>query len=231
METRKLTPGPLSSLPEAHIVPSRAGVVQGETITFAAMVSGPGPFTFQWNYFGSPLMGETAATLTLKSVQSGQRGGHGRVTAKAGRPQPGSHLVVLLPPSIVSIAQTNTVAEGRRWLRFTASASGDLPLSYQWQFNGAPLPGATNQFLELGPISSSEAGRYTLVVTNAYGVSTSEPYILSTKAAFSPEEWQWSHDPQGNDLTERLGKDAAWSSDDGTLTNGIDKPTDNDSAI
>ena len=49
---------------------------------------------------------------------------------------------------------------------FTVAASGTEPLSYQWQFNGADLAGATSTMLSLTNIALAQAGSYVALVTN-----------------------------------------------------------------
>jgi hypothetical protein len=62
---------------------------------------------------------------------------------------------------------------------FSVSASGAPPLSYQWYFGTNALAGATNQHLALDNIQASQAGTYTVTVTNAQGAATSQPVTLS----------------------------------------------------
>jgi len=54
------------------------------------------------------------------------------------------------------------------------------PLSYQWQTNGAALPGATNQTLVLTNLQISNAGAYSVIVMNSYGSVTSAPPAILT---------------------------------------------------
>jgi alpha-tubulin suppressor-like RCC1 family protein len=62
---------------------------------------------------------------------------------------------------------------------FYAQATGVRPMGYQWYFNGAALSGATDAWLTRLAVSTSEGGIYTLVVSNALGVVTSTPAMLS----------------------------------------------------
>ena len=58
------------------------------------------------------------------------------------------------------------------------------PLSYQWQSNGVPILGATNQTLTLTNLQSSFAAGYTVVVSNPCGsVTSSPPATLTINAA------------------------------------------------
>ena len=71
---RKYVQTPLPSQPVALVEPSRAQVVQGSNVTFSAVVSGPGPFTYQWKRFGFRLPGQTWSTLSITNAQLAQQG-------------------------------------------------------------------------------------------------------------------------------------------------------------
>src|ERR1035441_3545845 len=55
---------------------------------------------------------------------------------------------------------------------FTVAAQGSSPLNYQWQFNGAPIPGAADSALSLAGLQPTNAGSYNVIVTNNYGEVT-----------------------------------------------------------
>src|SRR5581483_1727315 len=52
---------------------------------------------------------------------------------------------------------------------FSVSATGALPLSYQWRFNGATISGATFPTLNLSGVTTNQAGAYSVRITNAFG--------------------------------------------------------------
>jgi uncharacterized protein (TIGR02597 family) len=56
---------------------------------------------------------------------------------------------------------------------FNALASGTIPLSYQWQFNGGNISTATNSVLTKATVSAADAGNYAVVVSNSVGGVTS----------------------------------------------------------
>lgn len=74
------------------------------------------------------------------------------------------------PSTIETTPGTNPV--------FSVVAAGTLPLSYQWNFNGAPIAGANSSTLGLTNVQVAQAGVYTVTVTNAYGTVTSAPAVL-----------------------------------------------------
>src|SRR6266404_5490359 len=56
---------------------------------------------------------------------------------------------------------------------FSVTATGALPLSYQWRKSSSNLGGATNDTLILPNVQSSDQAIYAVVVTNSEGSVTS----------------------------------------------------------
>jgi len=67
---------------------------------------------------------------------------------------------------------------------FRAAATGSAPLSYQWRFNGADLPGATNAVFESEDVRFEDAGAYSVMVRNAVGTATSPGMTLNVLPLF-----------------------------------------------
>jgi pectin methylesterase-like acyl-CoA thioesterase len=82
--------------------------------------------------------------------------------------------IVLSPPASVA-AIKGQAAE----LSVTVAA---IPVAtYQWFRNGAPLSGATGKTLTFAEARASDAGVYTVKVTNGSGTATSRPATLTVK--------------------------------------------------
>ena len=62
---------------------------------------------------------------------------------------------------------------------FTATATGLVPLSYQWRREGTNLTGATSASLTLPNVQPSASGQYDVVVTNVLGSTNSIPATLT----------------------------------------------------
>jgi alpha-tubulin suppressor-like RCC1 family protein len=81
----------------------------------------------------------------------------------------------LTPPVILEQPQSLSIVVGAT-ATFSVTATGDeplYPLSYQWWFNGASISNATAPELVLASAQFTDAGGYTVTVTNATGATTS----------------------------------------------------------
>ncbi len=91
------------------------------------------------------------------------------------------HLAVFPPegaPRIALQPRSQQVGLGIKVV-FTAEALGQGPLSFQWQFNGTNIPGATTSTLTVANARVSDSGDYTLVATNSLGLVNSRAATLT----------------------------------------------------
>lgn len=87
---------------------------------------------------------------------------------------------VLAEPEITNIVSQTSGAD----ITFQVMATGGL-LSYQWLWQGVPIPGATSSTLHFtDAFNTANAGYYSVVVTNFLGTNVSAPTaLLFTKPA------------------------------------------------
>lgn len=92
-------------------------------------------------------------------------------------PTPGGGVPAGDPPVITTQPQASAgLVSGTATLSVTAS--GTPPLHYQWRFQGANLPGATNATLVLGNLQLEQAGNYAVSVFNQFGSADSSNATL-----------------------------------------------------
>jgi len=111
---------------------------------------------------------------------------------------------------------------------FDVLAGGTAPLKYQWRRNGNPMNGATNSSYMINNTHLSDAGNYTVVVTNASGSITSNPALLTVNPPAAPTlslpsqtpgVFQFSFTPAVGLTNFVLTNSDVGSSSWGTLTN------------
>ena len=115
-----------------------------------------------------------------------------------------SILTTPLSPLLTSQPQSQSVAQGGA-ATFSVVAAGAPPLVYQWLHNGAPVAGGTGPTLELASVQPSDAGAYSVRVSNASGSVTSDPALLSVLGK-SGLMARWSFDESGGMIAhDQLG--------------------------
>jgi len=119
--------------------------------------------------------------LVLKNVTTNNAGYYqviitdstGSVTSSAV-----AYLNVVFPPAITSQPAGQAASIGGS-ASFSVTATGTATLAYQWRFNGTNLLGQTATNLNLANLQITNAGNYSVVVTNNYGSVTSSVALLS----------------------------------------------------
>ena len=81
-------------------------------------------------------------------------------------------------PPAVTVSQNGSLVAAGTAATFTAAATGSGPLSYQWQFNNAPIAGATNSTYNIALVRATNSGSYVVVVSSPTGTVTSAPPAL-----------------------------------------------------
>lgn len=84
-----------------------------------------------------------------------------------------------IPPSVWWPGPTNRILTAGRTVMFVPIVNGSRPMNFQWFYNGAPLSGQTNRWLELPFLTEQRSGSYYFTVTNRYGSAVSREMTLS----------------------------------------------------
>jgi hypothetical protein len=166
--------------PSITTQPLSQALTAGQDTSFSVVANGSAPFSYQWNFNGSAISGATDASLALTNVQTTDAGCYTAVVTNPGGSITSevATLTVNIPPGITAQPQSLTVTQGQI-TSFSVVASGTAPLSYQWSLNGAALSDATSSTLTLNNVQTTDAGNYTVVVTNVAGSLTSAVATLT----------------------------------------------------
>lgn len=183
--TGTVTVGPNSGgwlAPQISGDPVSQTVIAGGGATFSVVASG-GTLTYQWSKEGWPISGAVDAVLNLPAVSPADAGSYralvrnqGGATASAA-----ATLTVLIPVTVTTQPVSQTVLAGTT-VQFNVPATGSTPLTFQWSKNGAPINGATGNFLRLSNVSLNAAGEYRVRVTNPAGGVDSDVAVLIVQA-------------------------------------------------
>lgn len=152
------------------------------------IASGTDPITYQWQLNGNNISGATASALLITSANAANAGVYTCIiTNSAGTVTTSpSTLVVSNPPVITaSPVAAQSVAAGTT-VNLSVSVSDPTSVTYQWQFNGVNIFGASSPNLILNSVTAANAGSYVCVVSNLVGVTTSTPSVLNITSLGSP---------------------------------------------
>ena len=149
----------LTGLPSGLSINSATGVVAGTPAT-------AGTYTLAasaGNALGTGA--STAITLTVANPVSGGGG----LTAP----------LILVAPQ----PQSSTVGSTAQ---FSVTAVGSGTLNDQWSLNNAPIAGANASTLSVAAVAGTDAGSYTVTVTNSVGATVSAPVSLTILSLVVP---------------------------------------------
>lgn len=163
--------------PSITTPPQDQTVQTGQNATFAVTAIGTAPLSYQWYFNTNTLLaGATASSLTLTNAGTNNAGGYSVVVANSAGSVTSSVARLTItnfssPPFITGQPQNQTAAVGQT-VSFTVSAAGTAPLVYRWYFN-TNTPVGTNATLTLNNITTNNAGKYSVIITNSLGTTNS----------------------------------------------------------
>ena len=182
--------------------PADQTVAEGQTATFTVEATGLEPLSYQWRTDGVDIPGATSSSYTTPAVGPTDHGArfdcvvtdaNGITTSEAAM-----LTVVTVMPMITSHPVNQTVAEGET-ATFTLEVTGVEPLSYQWQRNGADIPGATGPSYATPPVTLADSlARFRCIVTNVNGSAMSDTVTL----VVVPPVPEITAQPAGQRITE-----------------------------
>ena len=153
------------------------------TVTFNVSARGTAPLVFQWRFKGTMIGSARTNSYSIANIQSSDAGAYDVVVGDFSGSVTSAVAILtvtggVVPPMITTEPTSQTVFQNSS-ATFNVAASGTMPLTYQWQFNGTNLPGATDTAFTRTNAQRADAGNYSVMVTNSAGSATSGPVTLT----------------------------------------------------
>jgi sugar lactone lactonase YvrE len=160
-------------------------VNSGQSAVFYTVAVGT---SYQWQFNSLNIAGATTSSYSIASVDPTNAGNYAcLITGTNGTlVTTNAVLNVTGPPSIVAQPASLTVTQNQS-ATFSVTASGTGPLSFQWQLNSAPISGATATSYTVTNSVATNAGWYSVTVTNSFGSITSS---LATLSVLLPAQFE-----------------------------------------
>jgi len=188
--TVNVTGGSTGTAPSITAQPASTSVTAGGSASFSVAATGSPAPAYQWQKGGTDITGATSATLSLTNVQNTDAGTYDVVVSNSSGSVTSASATltvnaVATAPAITSQPAAMTVTAGGS-ASFTVTATGSPAPTYQWQKGGAAIGGASSASLSLTNVQSSDAGTYSVVVSNSAGSVTSASATLTVNPATAP---------------------------------------------
>jgi len=162
--------------------PASQMVTAGQTATFTVTASGTAPLTYKWQKNGTNV-GTNSASYTTPATTAADDNTIIRVTvsntAGSMTSSPATLRVTAAPvaPAITTQPAGLTVTAGQA-ATFNVVASGTMPLSYEWQKNGANVGTNSSTFSIPSTTTADDKAQILVKVSNAAGSITSGTVTL-----------------------------------------------------
>lgn len=166
--------------PSITTQPQSQTVTGGDSVTFTAAANGDTPLSFQWRKNGANIPFATATSYTISSTSANDAGSYSAVVTNIAGSATSANaiLTVNTAPAVTGQPQSQTQTIGSSAV-FSVSATGAAPLYYQWRFNGTLIAGATASTYTRSGVTTSDAGSYSVVVSNFLADATSSDATLT----------------------------------------------------
>ncbi|MBM3844732.1 MAG: hypothetical protein FJ405_00405 [Verrucomicrobia bacterium] len=184
----RLTGVPIST-PSILLQPGDVIVARGASASFETEVRGAEPLSYQWFLNGLiPILGANGPDLVLQNVQPADEGSYSLLVTNAfGEVRSRSAILTVVRPPLITLQPSSQTADEGGIAEFSVAAQGTPPLAYQWLYDGNnPISNATNPVLRLLNLRVSDAGSYSVRITNLAGSTLSQSASLSVASTAQP---------------------------------------------
>jgi pectate lyase len=171
--------------PSITTQPTNFTVTASGSAAFTVTAAGSATLRYQWFFnTNTALVNATNATFSLNPVNATNGGTYSVIVTNAVGSVTSSFVVLTVvgPPVITAQPQSQSVTVSND-APFTVTAAGTAPLAYQWLFNTNTLVGGNSNSYTRINAQATNAGTYSVIITNNYGAVTSAFATLTVNTA------------------------------------------------
>ncbi len=173
----------IESAPTIFEHPQSQAVCVGESVTFNVTTdeTNLSHMSYQWRKDGEDIPDATDDSFSIDAAAPEDGGVYDVVVSNPCDSVISDPATLTVgPPLISEHPQSQIACVDDESLTFSVTVSGAEPLSYQWYKKGdGPIDGATEGSYTIDQVGMDDAGGYRVVVTNACGLASSHPALLT----------------------------------------------------
>ena len=178
----------VTTKPAITTQPAAQTVISGQTAKFTVEAAGTPTLRYQWKKGGTNIEGATGSSYTTPATELANSGAEYSVEVSNDVGTVTSEVVILtvtMGPVITKEPVSLPVNPGAT-ATFSVVADGTPAPTYQWQKNGANIPGATsNTYTTPATTASDNDAVFKVVVSNSAGTATSKEAVLTVNVPAS----------------------------------------------
>ena len=172
----------LNDKPAILTQPQSVTVPAGSSFGLTVIATGsPSNLAYQWRRNGTAINNATGSDFVFLDCTNTSAGSYTVVITNVAGSVTSSVAVVTITNSLPVITTQpidQNVNVGAN-ATFLVTAAGSQPRSYQWRLNGANIAGATSSFYRRSSVQTTNAGSYSVIITNSFGSVTSAVAVLT----------------------------------------------------
>jgi cyclophilin family peptidyl-prolyl cis-trans isomerase len=159
--------------------PLSATVRAGTNYTLQATAVATNPISYLWRKDGAPVAGATNASLTLFNIQPTNAGSYVLIaTNTSGAATSAVATITVDATPLIFTQPTNLVVSPTANTSFFVGASPTSGMSFYWYRDGVRV-GPNAATLPITNAAPADRGSYFVVISNAYGIATSQVATLT----------------------------------------------------
>jgi hypothetical protein len=163
----------LIALPSIVDQPEAADLLEGEALSLAVSLAGPGPFTYQWLKDGEAITDAVLNPFELIGVINDDEGDYEVVVSNPfGEVSSLTASVSVLAKPVLIDELEDIEGNYGGTASFAVNAEVEGTAAYQWSKDGVEIAGATGTVLSLTDLGFDDIGTYSIEISNEAGSLT-----------------------------------------------------------